>query len=88
MRFPVAALFFICAGFIFLATFAVGSLLIDEIDTAFDNEKPNLDSSFTDTLTLLKDAFGIISAIFLVTGVLLAFILQSLSDEPEYYYRE
>ena len=87
IRFPLAALFFVIAGFVFLAFFGMGSLLLTEFDDALIN-KDDLDSTLQDELDLITDAFGYIAAIFFVTGILLIFILDSLSDEPEYFYRE
>ena len=89
MRFPIAALFFIIASFIFFVIFASCSLFINEIGNSaqFENAKNTLDSRFEQQINTIGTAFGVISAIFFVTGILLIFILDSLSDEPEFYYR-
>ena len=88
MRFPIAAVVFLAMSFIFFVTFAVGHLVLSEVDDAFDPYDDDLDASFGETVTLLKDAFGIIGAIFFVSGILIFFVMDSFSDEDELYYRE
>jgi len=91
MRFPLAALGFVVAGFIFLAFFAFGSLLITEVDDALESSVDNLDAAskaeVNGYITLVTNAFGVIAAIFFVTGIILIFVLESLSEEPEYFNR-
>lgn len=91
MRFPLAALGFVIAGFIFLAFFAFGSLLITEVDDALEDSVSNLKAAsqaeVNGYITLVTNAFGLIAAIFFVVGIILVFVLESLSDEPEYFYR-
>jgi len=86
MRFPTAALFFVIACFIFFVLWAVSSFLIAE---TVDVMSPLADKLETDNyrnmLNTLSWAFGIICAIFFVSAILVTFILESLSDEPEYY---
>ena len=84
MKFPVAALFLIIAGFMFLAFFGVGSLLLSEMDDALD--PTGLDGQFSYEVDIIITAFGVISAILLVMAVVV-FVVESMSDEPEYYYR-
>ena len=90
MRFPVAALMFIVTAFIFFVCFAVSSLLIGETHDALD---PYVDDVTMEKgkLSYLHDliptAFGVIGAIFFVTGILLIFVFSSLAEEPELYYR-
>jgi threonine/homoserine/homoserine lactone efflux protein len=45
-------------------------------------------ATFQGILNDIPMAFGIICAIFFVTGLVLIFVLESWSDEPEYYYRQ
>ena len=88
MRFPLAALGFIVASFIFFVAWAVSSYLINEIKDAMTPYASDLSGTeYSSMLTLVPTAFGIICAIFFLVGILLLFVLDSLSDEPEYYYR-
>ena len=86
MRFPVAALFLVIAGFMFLAFFGVGSLLLSEMKEALEANDDDLDSQFNYEVDIILAAFGVIGAIMLVMAVVV-FVVESLSDEPEYYYR-
>jgi len=87
MRFPTAALFFLVAAFIFFAFFAISSLLLTSVDEALDNVDSGMSSDYHTIKDLLPTAFGIIGAIFFVVGIVLIFIMDSLADEPEYYWR-
>lgn len=40
-----------------------------------------------DTISLLSWAFGIFCVLFLLAGIVLIFFIESMRDEPEYYYR-
>lgn len=84
MRFPLAALMFLIAAFIFFVLYAVGSLLLTEVSDALS---PTATSEAADLITLISTAFGIISVVFFVAGILLIFVLDSLQDEPEMYWR-
>ena len=88
MRFPLVAVLFIVISFIFFAFWAFGSLLGSTVSDALDDIDNDLPSDYHNLMSMLTPAFGIICAVFFVTGILLVFILESLSDEPEYYYRE
>lgn len=85
MRFPIAALLLVVTGFIFLAFFAVGSLLLTEMDDALD--PTGLDGQFAYEVDIIIAAFGIIGAIVIVMAIII-FVIESLSDEPEYYWRD
>ena len=89
MRFPAAALFFVIACFIFFVLWATSSLLLSEVSGAMQPLAYKLSTSnYSDMLNMLPWAFGIICAIFFVMAIIVVFILESLSDEPEiYYYR-
>lgn len=87
MRFPIAAVMFVVASFIFFILFAVSSMLMTEVGDALDNVDDGLPSDYTNLRNLIPAAFGIIGAIFFVTGILLIFFLESTSDEYEYYPR-
>lgn len=84
MRFSIAALFFMIGSFIFFICWAVGSLVLDEF---YDALAPSAPAGALDIIGLLPVAFGVISAIFFVAGLLVIFVLDSLADEPEMYWR-
>ena len=87
MRFPTAALYFLVASFIFFVFFAVSFFLITEVNDALDPFDVGYGSTYDNLITLIPSAFGIIAAIFFISGILLIFILDSLADEPEMYFR-
>lgn len=84
MRFSIAALFFLIGSFIFFICWAVSSLVLKEFSDALT---PSAPAEALPYFTLLPTAFGIISAIFFVAGLLIIFVLDSLADEPEMYWR-
>lgn len=84
MRWSIASLFFICVGFIFFALWAILSLFIDTVYDALYATAP-VDAQTI--LDLLPTAFGVLCALFFVTGIILFFIMESLADEPEMYWR-
>jgi len=88
MRFPLAALFFLIGSFIFFCFAGFSYFLITNIDDALSPLGAAYDSTYQNIVTILPTAFGIIAALFFVAGILLIFILDSLQDEPEYYYRQ
>lgn len=87
MRWALATIFFIIAVFGFFVGYAVGSLVLSEFDDAL---RPHADKLSTtnasDNMTLLKSAFGVIGAIIFVV-IAIVFGMESLSDEPEQYWR-
>lgn len=87
MRFPLAALFFMVSSFIFFVGWAVSSYLITTVDDALTPLASFSTSNFSDLVTLLPMAFGILCALFFLVGLLLIFVLDSLADEPEMYWR-
>ena len=88
MRFPTAALYFVITSFIFFVLWAVSSLLLSEVGSAMQPLADRLSTdNYGNMINLIPWAFGIICAIFFVTGIILIFVLDSLSDEPEMYYR-
>ena len=88
MRFPLAALFFVVLGFIFLAFWSVSSYLIDVVVDAMTPLAADLgSSSYDDLLVMLPYAFGIICVLFFVVGIVLFFVLDATADEPEMYWR-
>ena len=88
MRFPLAALFFLITSFIFFVSWAVTSYLLSSVSDAMSPLAATLSGSgATDIISMLPTALGIICALFFITGILLIFILDSWSDEPEMYWR-
>lgn len=88
MRFPIAAIMFLVGAFIFFIFFAATSYMQTNILDALDPLDDDLGAEYDAQITLLSTAFAVIAAIFFVTGLLLIFIVDSLSEEPEYYWRE
>lgn len=88
MRFPTAALYFVIASFIFFVLWAVSSFFISETAKVMGPLASKLSTdNYSNMLGMLPWAFGIICAIFFVTAIILVFVLDSLGDEPEMYYR-
>ena len=85
MRFPRAAIIFMVSAFAFFIMFAISSRMITEVGTAVDPHDNTLPASYNETMALLPTAFGVISAIFFVCGILAVFFLDSLGEEYEYY---
>lgn len=67
---------------------AVGYFVLTEFDTSLSTVDSDLPSGYTDVKTLLINSFGILCAIFFVAAILSIFVLESLADEPETYWRE
>jgi hypothetical protein len=92
MKFPIAAIMFLVASFIFFILYVVMTFLLS---TVYGVLSP-LGSSFSvaDNASYMSDistvqfAFGFICVLFLIVGIILIFVLESWSDEPEYYYRQ
>jgi len=85
MNYVVSAVFFLVASFIFAICWAVTSFMLDEIATAMGGFAAGMPAA--DTISLLSWAFGIFCVLFLLVGIVLIFILESMRDEPEYYYQ-
>lgn len=81
MRFPLAAMFFVIGCFIFFVYWVFSSLIIGAVHDALPS------SNADHIINVIPWAFGIICAIFFVSALVSVFFLESLSDEPEYYYR-
>ena len=89
MKYPIAALFFVIACFIFFVLWAVCSLLLSEVRSAMQPLASQLSTNnYSNMLGNLSWAFGIICAIFFVSAIIVVFVLEALSDEPEIYYRQ
>ena len=89
MRFPLAALFFLIASFIFFCFWAYSSLIITSVSDAITPLSTDfMSSSQGNWITLLPTVFGIICALFFIVGILLIFVMDSLADEPEMYWRQ
>jgi len=88
MRFPLAALFCVIVSFIFFVVWAVSSYLITVVQEAMTPHAVTLgSSSYSNLLTLLPYAFGIICLLFFIFGIVLFFILDATAEEPEMYWR-
>lgn len=88
MRFPIASLFFLVFSFIFFVCWAVASYMLGTLTDEMGKHTYLLGSfsgEYESLLALLPAAFGVISALFFVFGILLFFILDALSDEYEVY---
>ena len=81
MRFPLAALFFVIGCFIFFCYWVFGSLIVNAVANALPS------SNADHIVNMIPWAFGIICAIFFVMGLIAVFVMDSLGDEQEYYYR-
>lgn len=90
MRFPLAALFFLVASFIFFAVFSVSTLFLGEVKDAMQPLASGLTekSTYLSELNNIQLAFGVMAILFFIIGILLIFVLDALADEPEYFYRE
>lgn len=88
MKFAVAAVLLLVAVFGFFIGYAVCSFLLG---TVLDVLTPFADqlstSNAKDDMVLVNSGFGIICAIILVF-IIIVFVLDSLSDEPEVYWEE
>jgi len=84
MRWSLASLFFVIAGFIFFILWAILSFVINEVYDALVSSAP---SGALTVFNLLPTAFGVICAFFFCTALILVFVLDSLADEPEMYWR-
>ena len=83
MRWSIASIVFVVISFIFFAMYAILSKLLFEVRTALETI-----CGFNDaTLSSLQNAFMIFGIVFFVVGIILPFIADSLSDEPELYWR-
>jgi len=88
MRFAITAILFVVAVFGFFVGYAVSSYLLSSVSTALEPLTDSLSTTNArDDITLLCSGFGIICALALVI-IIAIFILDSLSDEPESYWRE
>jgi len=87
MRFPLASLFFLITSFVFFISWAVSSYLITAVDDALTPTASFSTSSFSDLVTLIPTAFGVICVLFFIAGIILIFVMDSLAEEPETYWR-
>lgn len=71
-------------GFIFFALWAILSRYLGAVYDALYTDAPAGAQSIMD---LLPTAFGVLCALFFVVGIVLFFVMESLADEPEMYWR-
>ena len=88
MRFAVTAILLIVAVFGFFLGYGVSSFLLGTFYNALEPHASLLSSTNAkDDMLLISSGFGIICAIAIVM-IIVVFVLDSLSDEPENYWRE
>jgi hypothetical protein len=92
MKFPVSALFFVITSFIFFICWVVTTFIVNAFHDALQPLGSSLSAarqaSFNDIMVTLPWAFGFLCALFFIVGIILVFVLESWSDEPEFYYRQ
>lgn len=92
MRFMIASIFFIVAGFIFFAFWAFTTFLMDSVDNALTPMLTLLSgtsqSAVSSTFNLIQTGFGIFAVLFFLVAILLAFFADSWRSDPETYYRK
>jgi hypothetical protein len=84
LRFPGVAAVFLVLSAGFFAIYAVGSYFLGQVQDAL---VPTAPADSLEMINFLPSVFGVIAAIFFVTGIILIFVLDSLRDDPEFYYR-
>lgn len=84
MRFSLASVFFIVAGFIFLVLWGFFTLYLK---TIYDALEPMAVGNTVEIMENITTAFGVICALFFVVGIVLIFVLDSFAEEPELYWR-
>jgi hypothetical protein len=89
MRWAIVAVLFLIAVFGFFIGYAVSSFLLSTVQDAMTpfGEQLTDSTAYLSQLTLISTGFGIICAIAF-TLLIVIFALDSLSDEPENYWRE
>lgn len=92
LRFPIAALFFLIVSFIFFVIWLIMTYMLsvfnDNLSPLGSSLSVAHNASFQNILVQVNMAFGVICVLFFVMGIILVFVLESWSDEPEYYYRK
>jgi hypothetical protein len=91
MKFPLAAIMFLAASFIFFVIWAVMTFFLSTVYGVLSPLSAGFstsdNASYMNDLSTVQFAFGFICVLFLIVGIILIFVLESWSDEPEYYYR-
>jgi hypothetical protein len=89
MRWAIVSVLFLVAVFGFFVGYAVSSLLLNTVKDAMQpfGEQLTESTTYLAQNTLICSAFGIICAIGF-TLMIVIYVLDSLSDEPENYWRE
>lgn len=88
MRFAITAILVVIAVFTFYVGYSVCTFLLSSIYNSLEPFALTLSSSNAiDDMKLISGAFGIICA-FIVVIIIVVFVLDSLSDEPEMYWKE
>ena len=85
MRFAFSSIFCIITGFVFLLMWGVTSYFLNEVKDAMT---PYLTgTTYSNYITLIPTAFGISAALFFIVGIVLFFIVDTMSEDYEGYYR-
>lgn len=89
MRWAIVAVLFLIAVFGFFVGYAVSSLLLNTVKNAMEpfGEQLTESTTYLAQNTLICSAFGFICAL-IFTLTVVVYVLDSLSDEPETYWRE
>lgn len=91
MRWYIVCVLFIVAVFGFFVGYAVSSLLLSTVSDTMTNEADKLSTEsrtrFLDDVSVINIGFGVICSIGL-TMMVMVFVLDAFSDEPENYWRE
>ena len=92
MKFPLAAVFFLVFSFIFFISWVISTYLVNSVKDALAGPAAETMNSvalyhYNDLLTILPVALGFLCVLFFIFGIILLFVLESWSDEPEYFYR-
>ena len=92
MKFPLAAIFFLVASFIFFIIWVVMTFMLSTVYGALSPLGSGFsvadNTSYMNDISTVQFAFGFLCLLFLIVGIILIFVLESWSDEPEYYYRQ
>ena len=91
MRIGIATMFFLIGSFIFFVMWAVFTFFLNEIITVFtplaSDLSPASQAGFNSILALLPTAFGVICVLFFVFTIIFIYFIDSMSEDPEMYYR-
>jgi type II secretory pathway component PulF len=91
-RFPLAAIILIVISFVFFIIWAVMSFVLNVFKEVFTGTVGTLDATgqimITSEANLLTDAFGIISLVLFIAGILVVFFFDTFKEEQDVVYYE